>query len=92
MNLITTKTILELEIEIARADVRGDKHNFRKPANCEAQVSSMCRVNDNDLCIAICRFSQGVAVTSNKFTHNLLFLFPIVFETNFHIGQQNRRR
>ena len=53
--------------------VRGDKHNPRKSANCKAQISTMCGVNDTDLCVAICRFSQVVFVTSNNFTHNLLF-------------------
>ena len=33
----------------------------------------MCGVNDTDLCVAICRFSQVVFVPSNNFTHNLLF-------------------
>ena len=28
-----------------------------------------------DLCVAICKFSQVVFVTSNNFTHNLLFYF-----------------
>ena len=65
-----------------REVVRGDKHNLRKSANCKAQISTMCSVNDTDLCVAICRFSQVVLVTSNNFTHNLLFLFPIVFSIN----------
>ena len=46
-----------------------------KSANCKAQISRMCGVNDTDLCVAICRFSQVVFVTSNNFTHNLLFYF-----------------
>ena len=58
--------------EIVREVVRGDKHNLRKSANCKAQISIMCGVNDTDLCVAICRFSQVVFVTSNNFTHNLL--------------------
>ena len=29
----------------------------------------------SDLCVAICKFSQVVFVTSNKFMHNLLFYF-----------------
>ena len=67
-----------------REVVRGDKHNLRKSANCKAQISIMCGVNDTDLCVAICRFSQVVFVTSNNFTHNLLFyyIFPIVFSIN----------
>ena len=47
----------------------------RKSANCKAQISTMCGVNDTDLFVAICRFSQVVFVTSNNFTHNLLFYF-----------------
>ena len=59
-----------------REVVRGDKHNLRKSANCKAQISTtICGVNDTDLCVAICRFSQVVFVTSNNFTHNLLFYF-----------------
>ena len=54
-----------------REVVRGDKHNLRKSANCKAQISIMCGVNDTDLCVAICRFSRVVFVTSNNFTHNL---------------------
>ena len=45
--------------------------------HCKAQISTMCGrgVNDTDLCVAIRRFSQVVFVTSNNFTHNLLFYF-----------------
>ena len=74
-NQINTKKLLEIEKEIVREVVRGDKHNLRKSANCKAQISRMCGVNDTDLCVAICRFSQVVFVTSNNFTHNLLFYF-----------------
>ena len=38
----------------------------------------MCGVNDTDLCVAIFRFSQVVFVTSNNFTHNLLFVLIFV--------------
>ena len=37
------------------------------------KISTMCGVNDTDLCFAICRFSQFLFVTSNNFRHNLLF-------------------
>ena len=43
----------------------------------------MCGVNDTDLCVAICRFSQVVFVTSNNFTHNLLFYFQYCNRTKF---------
>ena len=46
--------------------------------SCKAKISSMWGVEDNDLCVAICRVSQVVFVTSNNFTHNLFFLFLIV--------------
>ena len=51
----TTPTLGEygpLEKEIVREVVRGDKHNLRKSANCKAQISIMCGVNDTDLCVA----------------------------------------
>ena len=70
--------LLEIEKEIVREVVRGDKRNLRKSANCKAQISTMCGVNDTDLCVAICRFSQFVFVASNNFTHNLLFYFQYV--------------
>ena len=73
--LLLETTVLEIEKEIVRKVVRGDKHNLRKSAKCKAQVSIMCGVNDIDLCVAICRFSQVVFVTSNNFAHNLLFYF-----------------
>ena len=69
------KKLLEIQKEIVRELVRGDKHSLRKSANCKAQISTMYGVNDTDLCVAICRFSQVVFVTSNNFTHNLLFYF-----------------
>ena len=60
------------------------RHNLRKSENCKAQISTMCRVNDTDLCVAICRFSQVVFVTSNTFTHNLLLaLRPLLLFSLF---------
>ena len=58
-----------------REVVRGDKHNLRKSANRNAQISVIHSAHSTDLCFAICRFSQVVFVTSNNFTHNLLFYF-----------------
>ena len=62
------------------------RHNLKKPlrlTNTEVlscakhsamcALSSICEVNDTDLCVATCRFSQAVFATSNNFTHNLLF-------------------
>ena len=68
--------------EIVREVVRGDKHNLRKSANRNAQISVIHSAHSTDLCFAICRFSQVVFVPSNNFTHNLLFYFPIVFSIN----------
>ena len=64
----------EIEKEIVREVVWGDKQNLRKSANCKAQIS-VHSAHCNDLCFAICRFSQVVFVTSNNFTHSLLFYF-----------------
>ena len=56
-----------------REVVRGDKHNLRKSANRNAQISVIHSAHWIDLCFAICRFSQVVFVTSNNFTHSFLF-------------------
>ena len=50
-------------------------HDDVQVPHCKAQISTMCGVNDTDLCVAICRFSQVVFVTLNKITRNLLFYF-----------------
>ena len=67
-----------------REVVRGDKHNLRKSANRNTQISVIHSAHYTDLCFAICRFSQVVFVTSNNFTLHAqsLFLFPIVFSIN----------
>ena len=67
--------LLEIEKEIVREVVRGDKHNLRKSANRNAQVSVIHFAHCTDLRFAICRFSQVVFFTLNNFTHNLLFYF-----------------
>ena len=66
---------MEIEKEIVREVVQGDKHNLRKSANRNAQISVIHSAHYSDLCFAICRFSQVVFVTLNNFTHNLLFYF-----------------
>ena len=60
---------MEIEKEIVREVVRGDKHNLRKSANRNAQISVIhsAHCTDLKLCFAICRFSQVVFVTSNNF-------------------------
>ena len=75
INWILILKLLEIEKEIVREVVRGDKHNLRKSANRNAQISVIHSAHCTDLCFAICRFSQVVFVTSNNFTHNLLFYF-----------------
>ena len=65
-----------------REVVRGDKHNLRKSANRNAQISVIHSAHCTDLCFAICRFSQVVFVTSNNFHAQSPFLFPIVFSIN----------
>ena len=66
-----------------REVVRGDKHNLRKSANRNAQISVIHSAHCTDLCFAICRFSQVVFVTSIEQLHaQSPFLFPIVFSIN----------
>ena len=71
-----------------REVVRGDKHNLRKSANRNAQISVIHSAYCTDLCFAIFRFSQVVFVTSNNFTHNLLYYFQYCnrrkFRTQFN--------
>ena len=71
---INTKKLLEIEKEIVREVVRGDKHNLRKSANRNAQISVIHSAHCTDLCFADF-LMQVVFVTSNNFTHNLLFYF-----------------
>ena len=78
--------LLDIEKKIVREVVRGDKHNLRKSANCNAQISVIHSAHWTDLCFAICRFSQVVFVTSNNFTHNLLFYFQWFLVPFFDIG------
>ena len=46
--------LLEIEKEIVREVVRGDKHNLRKSAKCNAQISVIHSAHCTDLCFAIC--------------------------------------
>ena len=69
-----------------REVIHGDKHNLRKSANRNAQISVIHSAYCTDLCFAICRYSQVVFVTSNNFTHNLLFYFQ-----KFLIGTSLKR-
>ena len=67
---------MEIVKEIVREVVRGDKHNLRKPANCKAQISTMCRVDNwfGDFSGCVCHLEQLHA--------QFPFLFPIVFGIN----------
>ena len=60
------------------------KHNLRKSANCNAQISTMCGVTDTDLCVAICRFFSGCVCHLEQLHAQSPFLFPIVFSINYH--------
>ena len=64
-----------------REVVRGDKHNLRKSANCNAQISVIHSAHYTDLCFAICRFEQGCICHLELHAHSP-FLFPIVFCIN----------
>ena len=81
-NQINTKKLLEIEKEIVREVVRGDKHNLRKSANCKAQISRMCGVNDTDLCVADLQIFSGCVCPLEQLHAQSPFLFPIVFSIN----------
>ena len=65
-----------------REVVRGDKHNLRKSANRNAQISTMCGVNDTDLCVAILQIFSGCVCHLEQLHAQSPFLFPIVFSIN----------
>ena len=65
-----------------REVVRGDKHNLRKSANRNAQISVIHSAHYTDLCFAICRFSQVVFCHLEQLHAQSPFLFPIVFSIN----------
>ena len=65
-----------------REVVRGDKHNLRKSANRNAQISVIHSAHYTDLCVAICRFSQVCVCHLEQLHAQSPFLFPIVFSIN----------
>ena len=67
-----------------REVVRGDKHNLRKSANRNAQISVIHSAHCTDLCFAICRFSQVVFVTSNLHG-DLICYVHILFLPHLHV-------
>ena len=50
--IILILKLLEIEKEIVREVVRGDKHNLRKSANRNAQISVIHSAHYTDLCFA----------------------------------------
>ena len=62
--------------------VRGDKHNLRKSANSKAQISTLCGVNDTDLCVAILQIFSGCVCRLEQRHAQSPFLFPIAFRIN----------
>ena len=65
-----------------REVVRGDKHNLRKSANRNAQISVINSAHRTDLCFAICRFFSGCVCHLEQLHAQSPFLFPIVFSIN----------
>ena len=65
-----------------REVVRGDKHNLRKSANRNAQISVIHSAHCTDLCFAICRFFSGCVCHLEQLHAQSPFLFPIVFSIN----------
>ena len=82
--------LLEIEKEFVCEAVRGNKHKMRKSANCKSQISTICRVNDTDLCVVICRFS-GCVCHLKQLHAQSPFLFPIVFSINCAWGALSMR-
>ena len=72
---------MEIEKEIVREVVRGDKHNLRKSANRNAQISVIHSAHSTDLGFAICRFSR-LCLSPRTTSRTISFLFPIVFSIN----------
>ena len=64
-----------------REVVRGDKHNLRKSANRNAQISVINSAHRTDLCFAICRFLR-LCCHLEQLHAQSPFLFPIVFSIN----------
>ena len=58
-----------------------DKHYLRKSADGKAHIGPVSGSDEHlaDLCFAICRYLLVVFITSSNLTHNLSFLFPVVF-------------
>ena len=72
---------MEIEKEIVREVVRGEKHNQRKSANRKAQISVIHSAYCTDLCFAIFRFLR-LCLSPRTTSRTISFLFPIVFSIN----------
>ena len=65
-----------------REVVRGDKHNLRKSANRNAQISVIHSAHCTDLCVAILQIFSGCVCHLEQLHAQSPFLFPIVFSIN----------
>ena len=65
-----------------REVVRGDKHNLRKSANRNAQISVIHSAHCTDLCFAILQIFSGCVCHLEQLHAQSPFLFPIVFSIN----------
>ena len=65
-----------------REVVRGDKHNLRKSANRNAQISVIHSAHCTDLCFAILLIFSGCVCHLEQLHAQSPFLFPIVFSIN----------
>ena len=61
----------------------GNKHQLRKPADRKAQISSASGTNAFLICaFRSADFLRWCLFPKRNLTHNLFFLFPIVFDIN----------
>ena len=65
-----------------REVVRGDKHNLRKSANRNAQISVIHSAHYTDLCFCNLQIFSGCVCHLEQLHAQSPFLFPIVFSIN----------
>ena len=65
-----------------REVVRGDKHNLKKSANRNAQISVIHSAHCTDLCFAILLIFSGCVCHLEQLHAQSPFLFPIVYSIN----------
>ena len=70
----------------------GDKHHLRKSADRKAQISPMSGTNAFLICaFRSADFLRWCLFSERNLTHNLFFLFPIVFSINLiHFVDEKR--